>query len=59
MLAATAGDTHGFRVGVLSLSLSFLFGRAHELITQFNRSHLSRGWNKPQYVTHELTYFFR
>jgi hypothetical protein len=35
MLAATAGDAHGFRV-VLSLSLFiYFFGRAHELVTRF------------------------
>ena len=53
MLAAIAGDAHGFSVVVLSLSLSLFFGWAHELIMRFifYRSHSSREWNKPQYAS--------
>ncbi len=63
MLAATAGDAHGFRV-VLSLSLSlFFFVWAHELVTRlvFFIDHICHvtGTNHSTPVKRELAYFFR
>ena len=63
MLAAMACDAHGFRVGVLSLSLSlfFMVGLTSWSRGSFFIDHIRHvsGTNHSTPVTRELAYFFR
>ena len=61
MLAATAGDAHGFRVGVLSLSLFFVCwsgSRADHAVRFIDHTRHVSGTNHSMPLTRELAYFF-